>query len=68
MRTYFNWLILVAVVLACGCASMPTQPPPPLPTYRIHAPDVIMVRVRPDPSITQRTQVRPDGYVHLDLI
>ena len=61
----------VAAVLATLLAGCATAPPPvaPIPTtYRIGAPDVLDIRVLPDPLIQRSATVRPDGYITFDLI
>lgn len=60
--------VAVATALLAGCASAP-PPVAPIPSaYRIGAPDVLDIRVLPDPMIQRTATVRPDGYITFDLI
>ena len=60
-----------ALTALCLFAACSTAPPPvaPIPsTYRIGAPDNLVVRVLPEPMIERVVTVRPDGYITFDLI
>jgi polysaccharide export outer membrane protein len=60
---------LAFVAVAAGCAT-PAAPPTPKPsgTYRVSAPDELLVLVMPEPQIVRQTVVRPDGMISVDLV
>ena len=47
-------------------APLPASPPPE--TYRVGAPDQLLIQALPDPVISRIVTVRPDGYITFDLI
>ncbi len=62
--------LLIAFVAATGCFARPVPPPssPPPATYRIGAPDELLVSILPEPTIERPVVVRPDGRISIDLI
>jgi polysaccharide export outer membrane protein len=63
-------LIVVPALSLCACIATPTPPPvaPPPETYRIGAPDQLLVSILPEPVIERGVVVRPDGRISVDLI
>ncbi len=63
-------LALLALFAAVGCATTPMPAPKAqgYETYRVGAPDRLMVSILPDPRIEREVVVRPDGMVSIDLI
>ena len=63
-------LALCFLTAMVGCSAKLTPPPPPdsYQTYRVGAPDVLLVNVLPEPVITRSVVVRPDGMFSLDLV
>ena len=59
-------LVLISAFAGCASAPPPTAPIPAL--YRIGPPDQLSINVLPDPAISRRATVRPDGYITFDLI
>jgi polysaccharide export outer membrane protein len=56
---------------AIGCASTTLAPPPvagSIETYRVGAPDELVVSILPEPANAQQVVVRPDGMISIDLI
>ncbi len=73
MRTTRCLAPLQAAALLClavGCASPPPTPAPPVAyePYRVGAPDTLVVKVLPDPMISEQVVVRPDGKITVQLI
>ena len=65
------WAALAASLLLAGYASGPPSPLPPSPepeTYRVGAPDLLLIQALPDPVISRAVTVRPDGYITFELI
>ncbi len=64
-------LALLALGGGAGC-SYNLAAPPPKPdvtgSYRVGAPDQLTVTVLPDPPITEKVVVRPDGMITIQLI
>jgi polysaccharide export outer membrane protein len=67
-----GWLVslLAAVLLGSGCFARAVPPPAAQPpaTYRIGAPDALLVSILPEPTIERQVVVRPDGRISIDLI
>jgi polysaccharide export outer membrane protein len=63
-------LALLALFAAAGCATRPMPAPKAqgYETYRVGAPDKLLVSILPDPRIEREVVVRPDGMVSIDLI
>lgn len=61
---------LVLIVAAAGCATTPEAPPASTgyETYRVGAPDTLLITVLPDPTIERQAVVRPDGMISIDLV
>ena len=61
---------LVLIVAAAGCAITPEAPPASTgyETYRVGAPDTLLITVLPDPTIERQAVVRPDGMISIDLV
>ena len=61
---------LVLIVAAAGCATPPEAPPASTgyETYRVGAPDTLLITVLPDPTIERQAVVRPDGMISIDLV
>lgn len=62
--------VALVLLVAQGCASPPAPPGRPGSEYeyRVAAPDVLGVIVRPEPAILRTLTVRPDGRISLDLV
>lgn len=64
----------IALVLLCcvalGCSTKLAPPPSEgsYATYRVGAPDRLVVTILPDPAMEKTVVVRPDGMISLDLI
>ncbi len=63
-------LLVIVLAGSWGCFARSVPPPeaPPPATYRIGAPDLLVVSVLPEPVIERTVVVRPDGRVSIDLI
>lgn len=64
-------LVLVLPLLLGACAPTVTlQPggPPESEAYRVAAPDVLAIRVGPEPGIVRELVIRPDGFISFDLV
>lgn len=63
------WLASVLLVFASACAT-PAPPPEMNPniSYRVGAPDQLLVSILPEPVIEREVVVRPDGKVSIDLV
>jgi polysaccharide export outer membrane protein len=63
-------ILSLPALLLCACIATPTPPPvaPPPATYRIGAPDQLLVSILPQPVIERTVVVRPDGRISVDLI
>lgn len=61
---------VLPLLFLAACIARPVPPPvsPPPATYRIGAPDVLIVSILPDPGIEREVVVRPDGRISIDLI
>jgi protein involved in polysaccharide export with SLBB domain len=62
-------LFALALLAALGCSTTLTPPPsaPTPSTYRVGAPDQLLVSILPDPVIERAVTVRPDGMISIDL-
>lgn len=62
--------LLAAALLLSGCIARPVPPPAAAApaTYRIGAPDELLVSILPEPVIEREVVVRPDGRISVDLI
>ena len=60
--------LLAAVSLGCIARAVPPPVAPPPATYRIGAPDELLVSILPEPTIERTVVVRPDGRISIDLI
>lgn len=70
-RAWLPWVAaLLLAVGSLGCIARAVAPPtaPPPATYRIGAPDVLLVSILPEPTIEREVVVRPDGRISIDLI
>ena len=66
----WNGLVSFSVLLGLGCVSAPTTPgsPTEVVEYFVAPPDVLFIRIRPEPSIERSVTIRPDGHISLELI
>jgi polysaccharide export outer membrane protein len=61
----------VVAAAAIGCASANLAPSPVVetpPTYRVSAPDALMITILPEPALATSVTVRPDGVITVPLI
>ena len=66
-RAAFSLVLLFAA--GCVAPAVPAPGRPPVePEYRVAAPDVLSISVRPAPEINRDLTVRPDGKVSFDLV
>jgi polysaccharide export outer membrane protein len=71
MRRFRASVALVAVLAtATACGTVKTTPgvPPKGQPYRVAAPDMLEITVRPEPAIRREALVRPDGFISFELI
>jgi polysaccharide export outer membrane protein len=62
--------LLLALVATTACFARAVPPPvaPPPATYRVGAPDDLLISILPEPVIERVVVVRPDGRISIDLI
>lgn len=60
----------LAPLFLAGCFAKAVPPPlaVAVPTYRVGAPDQLLVSILPEPVIEREVVVRPDGRISVDLI
>ncbi len=64
-------LLTLMALIPVACSSLPvTGPPtaPPIGSYVVGAPDLLLVNILPDPQIIREVRVRPDGMISIDLV
>lgn len=63
-------LLALPALLLTACIARPVPPPAAVapPTYRVGAPDELLVSILPEPVIERDVVVRPDGRISVDLI
>ncbi len=63
-------LLALPALFLTACIARPVPPPAaiPPPTYRVGAPDELLVSILPEPVIERDVVVRPDGRISVDLI
>lgn len=63
-------LLCLLAGLSAGCIARAVPPPPAQApaTYRVGAPDELLVSILPEPVIEREVVVRPDGRISVDLI
>lgn len=63
--------LALLLVVSAGCVA-PAVPAPGRPgvepEYRVAAPDVLAISVRPEPVINRTVTIRPDGMISFDLV
>ena len=68
-RSIVPGLFALGLLATLGCSTT-LAPPPSAPTpstYRVGAPDQLLVSILPDPVIERAVTVRPDGMISIDL-